>query len=117
MSNFRDVLNWVNETRADEFHLPPIEKLPEGIPSSADRCSLARCFPRGCLVDGTYLYGPDANTRDIGEGNGIGLPEIVRDFASRFDEGDFPELIATDEAEAFYRDNREFMRSREIMGD
>jgi hypothetical protein len=93
VSNFREVLYWVNSVRFDEFQLGPIEKLPDGIPSAADKCSLARCFPKGCLVDGTLLYRPDCTTRDMKEGNGIELPEIVRDFASRFDSWDYPELV------------------------
>jgi hypothetical protein len=89
----RDVLREVNNMRFYEFSLPPLEKLPKGSCQSPIWCVIAKCFPLKdkhgyeSWTDGDSLYCM---------GKIFPLPQLIREFITDFDNGQWPSLIGED---------------------
>lgn len=91
----RKTLDWVNRTRFHEFSLPPLDKLPKGVRGCSSTCVISMCFSTRIgdeiLSDGTILY-VNPTTEAVVNGNGIEMPQYVREFVNNFDDGLYPEL-------------------------
>lgn len=84
-----DVLREVNNLRFYEFSLPPLERLPKGTCQSPIWCVIAKSFPLDkhgyeAWTDGDSLFCM---------GKIFPLPQVVRQFITDFDNGEWPSLI------------------------
>lgn len=83
-------LEFVNELR-EEHDLPPLDVLPAGLVLEALDCPVARavtnCFDGTVEVSGTHV--------EVNGGEKVDLPDAVGEFIAAFDDGAYPDLIAT----------------------
>lgn len=104
MSKYMQVLDWVNEVRRD-LGIDPIPELIPGDCGDPNRCVIANSLK--CGLHSTHPVPvsvrpsatPSLPEYVVRPGRGVpytwsGLPDVVNDFAVKFDNDFYPELVA-----------------------
>lgn len=88
-------LSAVNNIRLMNGLGPPLEHMPKGLRTEADRCPIAQCLP-DAIVGITAIHAPWAPLQEYGDGDVeyyMDTPPPIRAFIRMFDDGQLPELI------------------------
>ncbi len=88
----REVLEWVNETRAEHNIGAALDALPRGWRSRSPECPIARALSAGPLyASSCRTYTALRDHAALSER--IEHPPVVSAFIKAFDEGYYPDLI------------------------
>lgn len=81
-----DVLQAVNDLRAEHGLGAPLTEMPKGEPGKLCACPLAVALG-GATVTSTHAYFPPTDLL-------LELPSVLDDFVTAFDQGAYPGLVA-----------------------